>query len=133
MYQTCKGDNKTRTYGLYNEKWIDYYVHTKKRTKKVLSLRSSDTEQSLCFKCPRNFINAAFNTEHILFLITSFASVETHGFPQERVMFFPVFMVRMQSLYVCRQKACAYSGNLNLIYFGSMANNTVCVCVCVSI
>lgn len=108
MYQTCKGDNKTRTFGLYNEKWIDYYVHTKKRTKKVLSLRSSDTEQSLCFKCPRNFINAAFNTEHILFLITSFASVETHGFPQERVMFFPVFMVRMQSICLQTESMCIF-------------------------
>lgn len=38
-------------------------------------------------------------------------------------------MVRMQSLYVSRKKACVYSGNLNLIYFGSMANNTVCVSV----
>lgn len=38
-------------------------------------------------------------------------------------------MVRMQSLYVSRKKACVYSGNLNLIYFGSIANNTLCVCV----
>lgn len=53
------------------------------------------------------------------------------SFPQERVIFLPVFMVRMQSLYVSRKRACVYPGNLNLIYFGSMANNTVCACVSV--
>lgn len=66
----CKGDNETSTFGLYHKKCVDYYTHTKKEPKKVLSLRSSDTEQSLCFKCPRNLINAAFSVEHNLFLMS---------------------------------------------------------------
>lgn len=96
---------------------------------------SSNTEQSCCFKCPRNVINAPFNTEHNLFLMsykspqTSFPSVEAQTVVFHRKSpIFPQFLWSECNLYVSRKKACVHSGNLNLIYFGSMANHTVHMC-----
>lgn len=77
---------------------------------------SSNTEQSCCFKCPRNVINAPFNTEHNLFLMsykspqTSFPSVEaqTVVFHRKSPIFPQFFMVRMQSLCQQKESMCTF-------------------------